>query len=70
MFITIVYQNGKYGAVEDSELDDLIKQKKVKKFLSSQGWCTVGEDPIRKEHRINYEGPERLRAFKKSAKVK
>lgn len=64
MLINIIYQNGKYGLVEDSELNKLIVQGKIKKFLRSTGWCTLGVDPIRKEPRINYEGQERRQAVK------
>jgi hypothetical protein len=62
MLINIIYQNGKYGLVEDSELDDLIAKRKIKKFLRSTGWCTLGVDLIRKEPRINYKGRERRQA--------
>jgi len=49
MLINVVYQNGQYGSVEDSELDKLIVQRKIKKFLRATGWCTLGVDPTRKE---------------------
>jgi hypothetical protein len=64
MLINIIYQNGKYGLVEDSELDDLIAKRKIKKFLRSTGWCTLGVDLIRKERRVNYKGSERRQTAK------
>ena len=70
MLINIVYRNGKYGLVEDSELDELIAKKEIKKFLRSTGWCTLGVDPIRTEPRINYKGQERRQADKKAVPVK
>jgi hypothetical protein len=70
MLINVIYQNGKYGLVEASELDKLIEQKKIKKFLRSTGWCNLGTDPIRKAFRYDYEGSEKRQAFKNTAKVK
>jgi len=70
MLINIIYQNGKYGLVEDSELDELIVQGRIKKFLRSTGWCTISADPIRKDSRIDFEGQERRQAVKKVVQVK
>jgi hypothetical protein len=64
MLINVVYQNGKYGAVEDSELGDLINSKKIKKFFRSDGWCVIGVDPVRQNSRTDYHGPERRRKLK------
>jgi len=69
MLINVVYQNSKYGLVEDSELDELIVNRKIKKFLRSTRWCTLGVDPIRKEPIIDFEGEERRQPFKSAAKV-
>jgi hypothetical protein len=70
MLINIIYQNGKYGLVDDSELDELITNRKIKKFLRSTGWCTLGVDQIRKESRIDYKGQERRQDIKKALQVK
>lgn len=70
MLINVIYQNGKYGLVENSELDELIVQRKIKKFLRSTGWCTLDADPIRKEPRIDFKGKERRQAVKKAVQVK
>ncbi|MBM4147416.1 MAG: hypothetical protein FJ240_14280 [Nitrospira sp.] len=70
MLINVIYQNSKYGLVEDSELDKLIVEGKIKKFLRSTGWCTLGVDPIRKDSRIDFKGQERRQAVKKAVQVK
>jgi hypothetical protein len=70
MLINVVFHNGKYGLVEDFELDKLIVQKKIKKFLRSTGWCKLGVDQIRKESRIDYKGQERRQDIKKALQVK
>ena len=55
MLIPVEYKNGKQGLVEASELDELIRSRRIKKFLRLEGWVTVGRDPIR--HSIeNYKG--------------
>ena len=69
MLINVIYQNGKYGLVEESELDQLIVQRKIKRFLRSTGWCTPGVDTIIKDSFIDFKGPER-RQSPTNAKVK
>lgn len=61
MFISVLYQNNEIGMVEDYRLDELITSKKIKKFLRSEGWVTIGVDAIRKEDRFDYEGAEKRR---------
>jgi hypothetical protein len=61
MLIRVQYKNGQEDAVEDSQLEDLIKSNKIIKFMRSDGWCTIGVDPIRKESSTEYKGPERRR---------
>ena len=70
LFINIIYKNGKRGLVEDSEIDELIERRKIKKFLRSTGWCTLGVDPGRKEPRYDYKGRERRQAFKNTVEAK
>ena len=70
MLINVVYKNGKRGLVEDSEIDDLIEKRKIKKFLRSSGWCTLGVAPVREEPGYGYTGPERRQAVKNTVKVK
>ena len=64
MFIKVMYQNNEIEMVEAFLLDKLISSNKIKKFLRSEGWVTVGIDPIRKESRVNYKGSERRQAAK------
>ena len=64
MRIKVMYQNNESEMVEASQLDRLISSNKIKKFLRSEGWVTVGIDPIRKESRVNYKGSERRQAAK------
>ena len=64
MLIKVMYQNNEIEMVEASQLDTLISSNKIKKFLRSEGWVTVGIDPIRKESRVNYKGSERRQAAK------
>jgi hypothetical protein len=59
MLITVIYQDDKKGIVEASSLDDLISQKKIKKFLRSDGWCTIGVDRLRAKQDARYKGNER-----------
>ena len=59
MRIKVMYQNNETEMVEASQLDTLISSNKIKKFLLSEGWVTVGIDSMRKERRINYKGTER-----------
>jgi hypothetical protein len=66
MLINVIYQNGRYGLVEDSEIDELIEERKIKKFLRSTGWCMLGADPIRKGPRYDYKRPERRQGVKPS----
>jgi hypothetical protein len=51
MFIKVMYQNGEIAKVEAYQLDELLVNNKIKKFLRSDGWCTVGVDPIRQKMR-------------------
>ncbi len=59
MRIKVMYHNNETEMVEASHLDALISSNKIKKFLRSEGWVTVGIDLMRKERRINYKGTER-----------
>jgi hypothetical protein len=70
MLINVVYQNGKYGLIDNSELDELIEKRKIKKFLRSDGWCMLGVDPIRKGPSIDFKVTERRQAVKKAVQFK
>ena len=69
MLIEVMYQNDEMGMVEDFQLDELISSNKIKKFLRSEGWVTIGVDPIRKESRVHYKGRERRQSIRKAVKV-
>jgi diguanylate cyclase (GGDEF)-like protein/PAS domain S-box-containing protein len=58
MLIKVMYQNNEYGTVNPFLLDELIASGKIKKFLRSEGWATIGIDPIRGTGG-HYKGPER-----------
>lgn len=58
MITSVVYTNGDIGMIGTSSLDELIATEKITKFLRSEGWVTLGVDPIR-EKRRKYKGPER-----------
>lgn len=61
MVIRVVYDNGSYDMIKATRLDDLIPTGRVSKFLRSDGWVTVGVDPIRTAQ-VRYDGPERREA--------
>ncbi len=54
MPVKVTYEN----EVEPALLDELIASKKIRKFLRSDGWATVGLDPMR-GYGGSYEGSER-----------
>lgn len=45
--------------VPDYALGQLIATGRIKAFLRSTGWVTIGRDPIREAGRVSYYGPER-----------
>ena len=63
-----MYQNGETAKVEAYQLDELIAQKKIKKFLRSGGWCTIGIDPIRETVRENNQTPEKKKRVRQNAR--
>lgn len=58
MVIRVMYHDLKYDMVKASSLGELIVAGKIKKFLRSDGWATIGISPIRGIGG-NYEGTER-----------
>ena len=58
MITSVVYKNGDIGMIGISSLDELIASEKITKFLRTEGWATIGIDPIREKKR-KYKGPER-----------
>lgn len=47
MLVKVLCQNNEYGIVNPTLLDELISSGKIKMFLRSEGWATIGIDPIR-----------------------
>ncbi len=62
VLITVIYRNGRMGMVDAPQLDKLIHSKGIKKFLRSEGWVTIGADPVRKICN-HYEGREKRYPF-------
>ena len=59
MRIKVQYKDGTTGEVESYLLDDLIKSKKIKKFLRSRKWVIIGVDPIREIRDDTFEMPKK-----------
>lgn len=60
MLIRVMYPNGKFDMVSPHLLDSLLEQEKVSGFMRSDGWVSIGKDPLRKSDKVNsYTGPER-----------
>lgn len=56
--IRVMYRNGKYDMVHPFFLETLITSGRVLKFLRTEGWITIGKDPVRGRGGT-YDGPER-----------
>lgn len=59
MIIWVQYHNSKYDMVKSSMLDELIQSGRIEKFYRSEGWVTIGVDPVRAQGDKPYQGPER-----------
>ncbi len=59
MMIRIRYPDGRYDMVKVSHLDCLIAANRISGFLRATGWVVIGRDPIRRNSRGFYSGPER-----------
>ncbi len=64
MLITVIYQDNKMGLTDSSQLDELILSNKIKKFLRSEGWVTIGKSRLRRGSKHNYLGRERRQHIK------
>ena len=58
MLIKVMDKNNEYAMVKPFLLDELITSGKIIQFLRSEGWVTIGIDPIRVSD-YRYKGPER-----------
>jgi hypothetical protein len=64
MIIRVLYEDDRHDYVPAFRLDDLIAEGKIKKFYRSDGWVTIGKDPIRGGRSISkYSGPERRKLY-------
>ena len=63
MIIRVLYQDDRHDYIPAFRLDDLIAEGKIKKFFRSDGWVTVGKDPIRGVSDSKYSGPERRKIY-------
>jgi hypothetical protein len=64
VLIRVLYKDNKYDYVQDARLDELIRAGKISQFHRSDGWVTVGHDPVRGTGGAIYDGPERRRAIR------
>jgi len=63
MIIRVLYEDDRHDYVPAFRLDDLIAEGKIKKFYRSDGWVTIGKDPIRGVGGSRYAGPERRKIY-------
>jgi hypothetical protein len=63
MIIRVLYEDDRHDYVPSFRLDDLISEGRIKKFYRSDGWVTIGKDPIRGHGGPRYNGPERRKIF-------
>ena len=70
MLIKVIYQDEKIAEIEAYQLEDLIRSNKIKKFVRSGQWVTIGIDPIRKTREDYLEMPKRRKCSKKTQKRK
>ena len=63
MIIRVLYQDDRHDYVPAFRLDDLIAEGKINKFYRSDGWVTIGKDPIRGMGGSRYGGPDRRKIF-------
>jgi hypothetical protein len=63
MLTAVIYQKGDCGLISTDHLNELIVAGEIKQFLRLEGWTTVDLEPIRKELRVDYKGPERRQQF-------
>lgn len=62
-YIDVILKDGTYHHFTPRVLDVLLDSHRVHKFKRSNGWATVGVDPVRiaRREQLNhrYEGPDR-----------
>lgn len=60
MLIRAIYEDYTRGMIQDSLLENLIRQGKIVGFFRTGGYVRIGHDPIR-GNGGDYKGPERRR---------
>ena len=58
MNIQVMYNDNSVNQIDSKSLDDMLSDHRIKKFMRSDGWNTVGEVHIRGEGGM-YEGVDR-----------
>ena len=61
MLIRVRYSDDSYDMLKPWRLQEFIATGRVAAFLRSDGWVTVGRDPLRRSSGRGYLGPERRR---------
>lgn len=62
MLIQVVFSDNHHDFVKPNLLDALIESRKISKFKRSDGWVTLGTDPVRKTRRgTTYMSPNDMR---------
>ncbi len=64
MEILVLFKDLSYAAVKDYTLDELIEEEKILGFQRSNGWVSIGHDPIRGRGG-SYSGPERRKSVER-----
>lgn len=47
MLVHVVYHDEKHDFIKDTRLNEFIEAGKIARFLRSDGWVSVGVDPVR-----------------------
>jgi len=62
MLIQVIFTDNHHDFVKPNILDTLIESKKISKFKRSNGWVTIGMDPVRQTRRVStYMTPNEVR---------
>jgi hypothetical protein len=60
MLIRVQYDDNRYDMLKDVRLEEMITSKQITRFQRSDGWVTIGIDPVRgTKTDFTYSGPER-----------
>ncbi|TLM69330.1 MAG: hypothetical protein FDZ69_00730 [Deltaproteobacteria bacterium] len=59
MMIRVMYNDGRFDAVKQAILDQLLEKNRVASFKRMSGWAVVGRDPLRGTGGVSYQGPDR-----------